>query len=102
MFESVGVVKETLKFETYNDFYIRRHIIRKEFAGLTAKDKEIYKYYLYANSILSDVKKDIIWSYLVEPKDSPFYVFDRDLERYYNIGKDKRLDKNGNRDRREH
>lgn len=84
-----GIIREQLRFETFNDFYVRRKIMREIFGELDRKEREIYKYYVYANSILSMVKKDIIWEYLTEPKTSPYYVWERDLARYYNKSNNK-------------
>lgn len=94
---SGSVVKDELRFETYNDFYIRRKIIKDNFERICTRDKEVYKYYLYANDVLTTPMKDLIWSYLVEPIDSPFYVFDRDLHRYYSEKAEKRMKKSDNR-----
>ena len=83
----MAVIDERMRFETFNDFYLRRRIIRDLFCKCNDDSKEIYRYYLYANSLLSTMKKDCIWEYLVEPRD--FYTrVDCDLRRYYNKGGD--------------
>lgn len=84
----MSVIDDRMRFDTFNDFYIRRKIIKGLFENLNADDREIYKYYLYANSLLSEMKKDCMWEYLVEPMN--FYTTGkRDLRRYYNKGSDK-------------
>ena len=44
----MGVIDERMRFETYNDFYIRKNIIRELFLELSDDKKEIYRYYVYS------------------------------------------------------
>lgn len=85
----MGVIHERMRFETFNDFYVRRKIIKELFGRLSNNGKEIYKYYLYANSILSVQKKDCMWEYLVEPTDEYCRVGDHKLRQYYSKSGDK-------------
>lgn len=79
----MGVINERMRFETYNDFYIRRKIIRDLFDKSSNDEKEIYKYYLYSNRLLSTMKVDLIWEYLIEPDNSFAKSTEEDLARYY-------------------
>lgn len=84
----MGVIKERMRFETYNDFYVRKIVIRNLFKELSNDEKEIYRYYIYANRILSDVKADSIWEFLSAIDNDEFlHSVDR-LKRYYNKGGD--------------
>ena len=79
----MGVVKENMTFSTFNDFYVRRKIIKSLFQNLNQDMKEIYKMYLYSNRILSTQKADCMWEYLNEPRDSGYFKYESDLRLYY-------------------
>lgn len=83
----MGVINERMRFETFNDFYIRRKIIKELFDKSSDNMKEVYKYYVFANSILSRMKKECIWEYLSEPSEYR-RVGDHKLRQYYNKGGD--------------
>lgn len=85
----MGVIKENMEFETYNDFYIRRKLIKASFDKLDSNCRDIYKLYLYANRLLSTMKVDLIWEYLSEPYNSIDRPSEEDMEKYYNKGSDK-------------
>ena len=85
----MGVVRENMKFELYNDFYERRKYIKREFDRLSPAYREVYKYYVYSNRLLSDVKVDCIWEYLSEPSNSVYKSTEKKLEFYYNKSGDK-------------
>jgi len=86
----MGVIDERMRFEIFNDFYVRRKIIKELFDKSNDDKKEIYKYYLYANGILSVRVKDCIWEYLVEPRDDFYKVGEHKLRQYYSKSGDKR------------
>lgn len=83
----MGVINERMRFETFNDFYVRRKVIKELFDKSSDNMKEVYKYYVFANSILSTMKKECIWEYLVEPSDYR-RIGDHNLRRYYNKGEE--------------
>ena len=72
-----------MKFETFDDFYERRFLIKKRFQESEDWYKEIYRLYILANRILTMQKAELIWEFLVEPSDSDFCVKSKDLERLY-------------------
>lgn len=84
----MGVIKERMRFETYNDFYLRKNIIRDMFKELSRDEQEIYRYYIYANRILSDMKADKIWEFLSAIDNDEFLRSIDGLKRYYNKGGD--------------
>lgn len=84
----MGVIKERMRFETYNDFYLRKNIIRDMFKELSRDEQEIYRYYVYANRILSDTKADRIWEFLAAVDSEEFFQSVDNLKRYYNKGGD--------------
>ena len=79
----MGVVKENMTFSTFNDFYVRRKIIKGLFQNLNQDMKEIYKMYVYSQRVLSTRKADCMWEYLNEPQDSGYYKYENDLRMYY-------------------
>lgn len=79
----MGVINERMRFDTFDDFYLRRNIIKSLFDKCSNDEKEVYKYYLYSSSILSYSKKNCIWSFLVEPRDEFYRVGDHELRRCY-------------------
>ena len=85
----MGVINERMMFETYNDFYIRRNIIKDLFHRLSDNGQEVYKYYLYSNRLLSTMKIDLIWEYLREPDNSFAKTSEKALAKYYNKSGDK-------------
>lgn len=82
----MGVINERMTFDTYNDFYLRRKIIKRLFDDLDRCDKEVYKYYVYANRILSDTKVDRIWEFLTSMDGDELFINEGKLRQYYNKG----------------
>ncbi len=79
----MGIIKGSMTFDTFDDFYERRGLIKKRFNESDAVYKEVYRLYIFANRVLTVQKADLIWEYLVEPSDSEYSVKNRDLERLY-------------------
>lgn len=79
----MGIINATMCFETFNDFYERRILIKKRFKNASNDYKEVYKLYIFANRVLSMQKAELIWEYLIEPSDSEFSVKNKELERLY-------------------
>ena len=84
----MGVIDERMKFETYNDFYLRKNIIRGLFKELDRNGQDIYRFYVYANRLLSDTKADRIWEFLSAVDDEEFIESVDNLRRFYNKGGD--------------
>ena len=59
-----NMVKETMKFSSYNDFYERREKIRELYDKLCASDKTVYKYYVYSRRYIAEKKCDAMWAYI--------------------------------------
>ncbi len=55
---------DTLKFIGFRDFFKRSNIIKKIYSDLSLEEKYNYKHYIYANPLMSDYYKDLIWEYL--------------------------------------
>lgn len=58
------MVRETMKFSSYNDFYERREKIRELYDKLCVSDKTTYKYYIYSRRYISEKKCDAMWAYI--------------------------------------
>ena len=58
------MVRDSMCFDTFCDFYDRREYIRAAYIGLDKHDKTLYKYYVYSRRILKDKVCDMIWEYL--------------------------------------
>lgn len=70
-------------FPTYNDFFNRRDIIKREFKKLNGNDKRVYRMYLYAQRELSTNKVDLIWEFLNEPDSSVYCPTEEQLKQYF-------------------
>ena len=58
------MIKDTMCFESFCDFYDRREYIKGAYAELSRGNKKLYKYYVYSRRILKDKTCDLIWEYL--------------------------------------
>ena len=79
----MGIIKGSMTFDTFNDFYERRLLIKRRFRDASDGYKEVYRLYIFANRTLSSQKAELIWEFLVEPNDSEYSVKNKDLERLY-------------------
>ena len=79
----MSIIKGSMTFDTFDDFYERRMCIKKRFNESNETYKEVYKLYIFANRVLTMQKAELIWEFLVEPVDSEFSVKNKDLERLY-------------------
>ena len=79
----MNIIKGSMTFDTFDDFYERRILIKRRFRDATDGYKEVYRLYIFANRTLSTQKAELIWEFLVEPNDSDFNVKNKDLERLY-------------------
>ena len=70
-------------FSTYNDFFNRRAIIKREFKKLNNNDKRIYRMYLYAQREFTTNKLDLIWEFLNEPDNSVYCPTEKQLKQYF-------------------
>lgn len=71
-----------LEFNTFNDFYKNRYIIKEVYDSLSNYDKSIYKMYVYSNRVIKYDKLHKIWEYLNEPFGSFYYVTEEGLKEY--------------------
>jgi hypothetical protein len=63
-FTACEFIDECLRFLTYDDFCKHRKIIKLLYSALDNTGKRFYKWYVYANIHIDEVKKGIIWEYL--------------------------------------
>ena len=76
------MVRQSMIFYNFNDFYRHCDYIKKQYVLLSTYDKIVYKMYVYSNRILSEKLANIIWEYLNEPFGSVYYVNKRMLKEY--------------------
>lgn len=57
-------IEESMWFFTYEDFCENRYIIKRLFKILTANEKLLYRWYVYANVHTNELQKNRIWDYL--------------------------------------
>jgi len=77
------IPNDIIMFSTYNDFFNRRNIIKREFNKLNSDSKRIYRMYLYAQREFTTNKLDLIWEFLNEPDNSIDCPSESDLKRYF-------------------
>lgn len=77
------MVKENMCFVDFDDFYVRREIIRALYQRLSIYDKTVYKYYVYSRRLLREKICDIIWEYLNVPDGEDKVVCQTNLSREY-------------------
>lgn len=51
-------------FDTLNEFYDRRNIIKATYVKMTTGNKWHYKHYIYSKRYLTTDTCDLIWNYL--------------------------------------
>lgn len=68
------IIKSNMIFYNFKDFYDNAEYIKKEYSKLDMNRKEIYKMYLYSNSLIKLTLLDKMWEYLNEPFGSCYYV----------------------------
>ena len=84
--EIMDIVDEKMTFATYDDFYERRNMIKERFLKLDEREQAIYRLYVYSNRLLSEKLADIVWEFLQESKESPWFVPTGRMEYYYKRG----------------
>lgn len=84
--EIMDIIDEYMTFATYDDFYERRNIIKERFMKLDERERAIYRLYVYSNRLLSDKLADIVWEFLQETRESPWFVPTMRMEYYYKRG----------------
>lgn len=65
------MIDDEIKFIGVRDFYIRCDRIKRHYILLNKREKEMYKYYVYAKRHIREYSCDIIWEFLNE-EDSDF------------------------------
>lgn len=58
------LMKENMYFSDFVEFYIKKKLIRVQFARMMKEEREMYKHYIYSKRILSTKVCDMIWEYL--------------------------------------
>lgn len=62
-------------FYSIIDFFPRRDLIRNEYEKMDAKEKRIYKMYVYSICFENEYVKDCIWEYLNTNKDDLSFIY---------------------------
>lgn len=68
------MVKDSMIFYNFSDFYNNAIRIKSEYEKLSVNDKCVYKLYVYSNRLLKEYIADKIWEYLNEPFGSAYYI----------------------------
>lgn len=68
------VVRVSMQFINFEDFYNRADTIKYEFSKLDPEEIRIYKMYIYSNSFIKLKIQDKMWEFLAEPLGSFYYV----------------------------
>lgn len=76
------MIRDTMMFVNFKDFYENADRIKKQYTCLGTKEKIIYKMYVYSNRLLNNFLVDKVWEYLNEPFGSVYYVPKQVLELY--------------------
>ena len=63
------MIRPSMCFDGFCDFYCRRKHIRATYAYLSRDEKMNYKYYVYSRRILRERLCDMIWGYLTTEDD---------------------------------
>ena len=77
------MIKESMCFANFNDFYSRKKIIRTLYNSSSLYDKGIYKYYIYSRRYLREKVCDIIWEYLNASDDTELMICASNLGKEY-------------------
>lgn len=70
----MDIVSNDMLFNNFDDFYENAKYIKSRFDLLSRRDRQIYKMYVYSNSIIKIYVLDKMWEYLNEPMGSCYYV----------------------------
>ena len=68
------MVKDSMIFYNFEDFYKNAIRIKCEYELLSIKDMRVYRMYIYSNRLLKESLCDKIWEYLNEPLGSVYYI----------------------------
>lgn len=71
-------------FNNFKEFFERRNIIKNIYSILNDTFKRKYKDFVYSTN-LKDYFKDKIWEYLNEPFISPYFVYDYELRKIFEV-----------------
>lgn len=58
------MVRHSMCFDGFCDFYQRRLYIRAMYSYLNRDEKEVYKFYVYSRRILREHVCDMIWGFI--------------------------------------
>ena len=68
-FSDCRFIRNELKFYTYKDFCKNRIMLKLIYKTLSPNAKIFYKWYVYANIHMDELKKNYIWDYLNDDDD---------------------------------
>lgn len=78
-----GLYEEML-FNNYEEFYIKRHLLKYNYSFLNYEERRKYKVFIYSLT-MKEYFKDKIWEYFNEPMISPYYVYEKELRKIFEI-----------------
>ena len=58
------MIKDNMYFISFNDFYIKKEIIRNNYRVLSNYNQRMYKYYVYSRRYMKNKICDMIWEFL--------------------------------------
>ena len=58
------MIEENMLFYDFDEFYVKRNVIRLQYNKMSNENKRIYRYYVYSRRLLKEKICDMIWIYL--------------------------------------
>lgn len=71
---SKELLDPTLRFYGYREFCSNCVYFRSLAQKMHGLELEIYQNYIYSRAFISEYLKDLMWSFLMESEDSPYFV----------------------------
>lgn len=63
-FSECEFINDYLRFVSYNDFCKNCNVIRAYYRTLSKNGKQFYKWFVYANILMNEGQKNMIWNFL--------------------------------------
>ena len=74
------MVRHSMSFDDFCDFYNRRIIIKAAYGTLSKEEKTVYKYYVYSRRLLREKACDSIWGYINAEDEEELILYSSRLE----------------------
>lgn len=72
------MVRDVMMFSSFDDFYIKKDVIKAMYSKIPRGDKMVYKYYLYSRRYIKERLCDIMWEFVneldVESDEMKYYL----------------------------